>query len=1235
VVRETEVPKGTVDYIYPKDYSLDEALRTLNVLLQTQNVMLRDEGTRLFLQKLDDMKRENVPTYVGTLPAQVSDDQIVTVLLPLLNAQAKPVAEQLKNLIASYGSVTALEQQNAVLVVETAAQIRRLQKLIDELDRQDVENIIEFIPIRNTKASLLMQSLQALMGERVVEYVVNPADGKRVKIEENRVAGLVIAADDRTNSIVARGAKAKIDQLRQTIDLLDIPAANDAAPTASGGRGMKTFEVPKVKAASAKERLDQLFVGYPADKKPTIVALPEANRVTVVGDLGSIDDAERLVNEMEGFDASRAPAKPSATVRERARGDRAVAALELESASPEAILAAVKSLLSKRQQDEIALVAGPDGRTLLVAADSADIAGVRAIVETLDRPQNVERQVRLMRVTSADAEASVTRARELYEQQTPAADASRSLRIELDAKSRELVLVGSAQGIARFTELLNQVDATRAIDRETRQVSLASTLPSAVAPQLRELAKQVLDPRDGTVFTPPSIEPVDALKQLIVSGTPAQVAQVQQLAAGLDRPNRDAYAFRAIPVPGVDAARLVDRAAAIFAQLAKGAPEGDRDLPQVEVDASSGALLVSGRREAVASYEQALAQARLLLPPPRTAKLVPMKAALAADVAAKLGPLLASAAPVDPSRTVAPAEIRVVEPTNALYVVGEAPQVAMIESFIADLDVASAEALPPLRLLQLRGGDAPQIATMLTQRYGARAPDERRAKPVRVEADSTTNTLVVTAHADVFDEIRSFVDDINRAGENAGAPARETFVVALKAAKAADLAAALDRLYPAPPVPLDARGRPLPHLQKPKEVFVAADAVTNSLIVEAPTERRASFVQLVETLDRTPLPPQAELRTYRVERGDLERIAGSLRDLAARGMLSKPATDGTKPVEVLVQTEAASRTLIVAGDATTFEKTEALLKQLQAVPVKRGVRVIDAGAADPAQVVAKAMKLAGIEPPAEGADPAVATEIDAANGTIVASGEEEPLARFADSCRQLLAATSPSADVRVGALTHAKAADAKAYLDGLANSRLGQTAGFAREPAIEVLERTNSLLVAADARQHELLAVLVRNLDVPSGTTPPLRILQLRTADAATLAQALNASYMQRSLEEKAAKPVQVSAEPQTNALIVAAHPDVLPEIQKIVEELNGSSRQSASDREIRIFSLKVARAAELAKTIDEMYPPPPVPVDPRGRPRPELQQPREVVVRADAQTNSLIVDAPIARMAGFEKLVE
>ncbi|NEQ54670.1 MAG: hypothetical protein F6K11_31840, partial [Leptolyngbya sp. SIO3F4] len=75
--------------------------------------------------------------------------------------------------------------------------------------------------------------------------------------------------------------------------------------------------------------------------------------------------------------------------------------------------------------------------------------------------------------------------------------------------------------------------------------------------------------------------------------------------------------------------------------------------------------------------------------------------------------------------------------------------------------------------------------------------------------------------------------------------------------------------------------------------------------------------------------------------------------------------------------------------------------------------------------------------------------------------------------------------------------------------------------------------------------------------------------------------------------------------------------------------------RGIQIFPLRVARAEELARTIDQMYPEPPMPVDSRGRPRPDLRQGKEIFVRADVATNSLIVDAPSARLAGFEQLVK
>jgi hypothetical protein len=125
IVRETEVPKGSVDFISARAYTLPEALSTLNQLLQTQNVMLRVEKDKLYLQKLADMKRENIPTFVNELPATVTDDTIVTLMLPLKTARVGPISTQLANLVGTYGSVTALEAQNSLKCASTRSDTPR------------------------------------------------------------------------------------------------------------------------------------------------------------------------------------------------------------------------------------------------------------------------------------------------------------------------------------------------------------------------------------------------------------------------------------------------------------------------------------------------------------------------------------------------------------------------------------------------------------------------------------------------------------------------------------------------------------------------------------------------------------------------------------------------------------------------------------------------------------------------------------------------------------------------------------------------------------------------------------------------------------------------------------------------------------------------------------------------------------------------------------------------------
>jgi type II secretory pathway component GspD/PulD (secretin) len=883
VVWEIEPPQGTLDYLSPQTHTPAEALRILNIILQSKGVNLRIDDGMLYLQKLSEMQKEDIPTFIGELPADTPDEQIVTVVRPLSVALAKPLSEKLASMVASYGAIAALDEQNSLVITETAAQVRRLIGIIDELDREDPDGAIRIIPIRHAKADALMEPLKALMSSTVERIILNKKNQpQRVQVQE--MSGLTISHDARTNSIVAKGVESRIAKLEETIALLDVP-------TNGQGRAMRTFALNRLAPRDAINSINQLFAQLPAEQRPTLLPLNESGKITIVGALSAITEAQQLLDEIDG-----------PTSAEPMDAGAAITVLALEHATPASVLSALKGLLTPRQTSMLKLLAGPDGRSLIVSGPAGDVAAVGRIVPVLDRAKPVTKQVRLVRLTGPDPAARVDRTTALYMKQVEAVDRAddpaMALTAEFDAESRTLTLIGSAEAIEGFTTAMRTLEEHRYVERETRQYRTQHAEPQRMSSTLASLSRQLLAPRDGDApYVEPSFDAVDQLDLLMVTATPDQFSVIESLITTLDQPDPTDRQFRVVPLAGVEHVdALIERANEAYARLAAGYEDNEAPTPEVTVDALTGNLLLNGRTMSVRLYEQAMNEARKLVPPARTGVMMPLRQAKAGDVVAPLRDLLAKTAPVEAARTVPEPTIEVIEHTNSLYVVAEPAQHQMIRSLVTGLDTFEPSELPPLKLIQVRAADANQLATMLRQRYDKRPADLRREQPVEVTADAATNTLIVTAHENVFDEIRTFVSDINLADEDG--PTRETMIYPLKVARAVDVSKALSTLYPEPPMPVDRRGNPMPHLREPREVYVSADAATNTLIIEAPSERRASFEALVEQLDRVELPPTAQLRTYHIERGDPTAIANTLMGLSRQGVLSAQPADGSKPVDV-------------------------------------------------------------------------------------------------------------------------------------------------------------------------------------------------------------------------------------------------------------------------------------------------------------------------------------------------
>ncbi|MFN0132321.1 MAG: secretin N-terminal domain-containing protein [Phycisphaerales bacterium] len=1216
---EAPIPQGTLTFISGERYSFEDALTILNLNLAPRGVQLRREKNFLYLSTLKDAVRK-ASEVVRSIPDGTRPEQIINLTIPLSNARAELVVEQVKPLIAEYGAITAVPAQNMVILVETAAQCRRIQSIIQSIDQvRPVDSAYRLFPLKFAKADAVNNALKGLIGERTKQVFIDK-DGRQTVAQDVTVAGLNLQPDPRTNSIIAVGSEARIKVVEELIALLDVP---------DGGLGeqkMMTFALETITPQQAVAQLAPLFASVEASRRPTIVPLNDASKLTIVAQASLMLQAVALLGEIDpaikqGSGAEAAPVP-----------ERRATVIRLTHITPQAIEQIAPRLLSARQFAAVKFAATPDQHGLVATGTDADLAAFEKLVAGLDVPPEISKEIRQVRIASGDIQAVLTKAQALHV--AAGRDKAAPVVASADAASRTVTLIGSRAAIEQFADLLRAAESTAVVDLETRSYTLRRANASMLAQRLARLLRPMLTPDDGSAYVEPQIEPVDELRTLIVRSRPEQASVIERLIAQLDTDQPGSRQFRVVRLGGSDPAGLIARVQGLYKAQTEGVAEDQAGPVDIELDKTTGSAIITASPSAMRLFTDLLTQAQQLVPPARSTRVVEVQRASATDLLKPLNEFLASADSIDPGRAVPPPTIRVVESTNALLVTAEDAQHRLIQDFVARLDRAEGP-LPPMRLLQLRAAEANAVAQMLNDQYSRRPQPERAAKPVEVRADAATNTLIVSAHPDLFEEIKGLVTELN-AKERLEGTGKVTRLFSLKLAKAVDVAAALDKLYPVPPVPVDRQNRPMPWLQQPKPVTVSADQASNTLMIYAAQDQMESIEALAEKLDRVELPPQSELRTYHVTGSNLEAISRTLNGMASRGILAAPAQPGKPAVQVMIETEPKSSTLIVAGDALTFERVDKMLKELAAVPIEKGLRIFPVANVRAEEVRERALAIYTAQvAQIPDANPVEVT-VDSTSNSLMVVADAEAMQRFARVIDELSRQQGQAREVRLVELRNAKAAAVQSFLQDLIRSSESFRIKGGADPVIEAIEDNNSLLVAAQPSQFPIIEALARNMDSRStAERPPLRILRLRTTDAPAIAAMLQSSFDRRPVEERATKPVSIEADAATNTLMVSAHPDTLTEVEAVVSELNSQQAFDAEGREIRIFPLQVARAEELARTIDAMYPEPPMPLDPRTRqPRPDLQRPREVVVRADRATNSLIVDAPAKRLAGFEQIV-
>ncbi len=293
--------KGQATLISKSPLTPDAFYETFLAILQVNGFVAVPSGN--VVKVLPDTNARQLPSI--DLPGSVrsGSDQIVTHVIQVQNVGAAQLVPILRPLVPQYGHLAAHPASNMLIISDREANVYRLLKIISRIDQSSDEDI-EVIPLEHATASELVRILTTLnqAANRGGDAAPSP---------------FVLAADERTNSILISGERTERLRFRTLIAHLDTPleaggdtqviylnyadaeelasklteqvTATTGAPSAGGA----------AQAAAARQQGSTIIWADPATNALVITAPPKVMRSlrSVIGQL----DIRRAQVELEAI----------------------------------------------------------------------------------------------------------------------------------------------------------------------------------------------------------------------------------------------------------------------------------------------------------------------------------------------------------------------------------------------------------------------------------------------------------------------------------------------------------------------------------------------------------------------------------------------------------------------------------------------------------------------------------------------------------------------------------------------------------------------------------------------------------------------------------------------------------------------------------------------------------------------------------------------------------------------
>jgi type II secretory pathway component GspD/PulD (secretin) len=1109
-------------------------------------------------------------------------------------------------------TVTADEKSNSLVVSGTRADLQDAESVIEKLDNDSGgsastpgsrERVLRIFDIKGDPDTIATLANKVFTSQNP-RATVNP---------------ISITPEPASKRIIVTAPANLMAQVEQVVTSLDTKPEQ-------GNRELHPIDLKNVTAAEILPRVQSIYSEQAAGKtlKPaTLYADPTGARLLVQGTPEQAASIKQIVETLAS------PVRPARETRvfDLGRVSEANRILPLAqqlyrdqlNGNPELGTADAQFITDSRT-----------GR-IIVSARTDQMTNIAAVIERLQGNVGTAaptRETRTVDVGSvSDAQRLAPLVQQLYQDQWKERSESDPADAQVlpDPRSGRLILTGKPDHLKQIEAILQQVGTSKSSSsssaRETRILDLTTASAVELAGTVRTLYLEQAKSRFGTATPDTLITPDAGANRLILVGETNELASIEDIVRKLDKVSNQSASTRVFKIKSAEPSKVAEiLTTALVRYDAYGRAQ---KRTTVSVDAKTRTLIVTGDPKELQGVSLIIEQLDQSLgtSSDRRMKVVTLTQGRASTLSPKVRQIYADRVKSQPD--LGTDEILIIEDSesNQLILAGSEQQITAVEQIVNDLQSAqTARSARETRILEFSSAEElSRLQPLVQQLYQDRSKNNPSDPADAVFVPDTRNArLIITGRTNHLAEIDSILTQLR--GNNATAQPRETVILDLTTANAAELATTVRTLYQE-----QARNRPG---APAADTLILADSGANRLIITAATNELAIVEDLVRKLDKVG-NQSASTRVFKIKSAEPSKVAEILSSTLVRF-----DAYGRAQKRVAVSVDTKTRTLIVTGDPKELQGVSSIIDQLDqglGTQSERRMKVMTLTQGRASTIIPRVRQLYAdrvqAQPDLGTAEILILDDPD--SNQLILAGSDEQLTVVEKIVSDLQSAQGATA-ARETRFIELGSAEELTRLQPLVQQlyQVRSTNNPTDRPdAVFVPDVKNARLIVTARTNH--LAEIERIITQLRGNDSALqpretRVIDLATANAAELATTVRTLYTEQAKTRPGAPAADTLILPDTgaNRLIVTAATNELALVEDIIRKLDKVSAQSASTRIVKLKSADPEKVAEILSTALVRY-------DAFGRPQ------KRVSVTVDAKTRTLITTGDPKELQAATAIIE